>query len=477
MLQRNRIGIALVLGMCVLWMGGATAEESEKVTYTEHVQPIFREHCFVCHNQNNATNDLALDSYQRVVQGGASGPSIEPGDPDASYLWLLVSHQQEPYMPAGQDKLPEAKLSVIRSWIAGGALENPDSKPTVNKPKVDLSMSADVAEGKAIMPEGLPQEPIVVVRRAGAATAIATAPWAPLVAVAGQRQIVLYHTETGERLGMLPFEAGVPYDLKFSQSGAVLVAGGGVGAWEGLVTLYDVKSGETLTTLGAEYDAVLAADIDPQQSHVVLGGPERLVRLYNVADGSMRQEIGKHTDWIYAAAISPDGILTATADRSGGLWVWEAGTDREFCQLDGHKDGVTALAWRADSNVLVSASEDGTVKLWNMIDGKQLRSINAHGEGVLDIDVAADGRIVSAGRDRRVKLWDPSGQQIRAFPEFSDIVLEVAITHDGTRIIAGDWQGEIRLIDAESGETVATLSGNPPAQSVAEPPADATAAQ
>ena len=50
-----------------------------KITYEEHVKPIFRENCFVCHNQNKATNDLALDSYERVRKGGASGEAIAAG--------------------------------------------------------------------------------------------------------------------------------------------------------------------------------------------------------------------------------------------------------------------------------------------------------------------------------------------------------------------------------------------------------------
>ena len=104
------------------------AKPQGKVTYADHVRPILREHCFTCHNQNKATNDLALDSYERILKGGASGEAIKPGSLDDSYLWQLVSHQQEPSMPPKQDKLPEAKLQVIKQWILGGALKEAGSK-------------------------------------------------------------------------------------------------------------------------------------------------------------------------------------------------------------------------------------------------------------------------------------------------------------------------------------------------------------
>ena len=60
-----------------------------------------------------------------------------------------------------------------------------------------------------------------------------------------------------------------------------------------------------------------------------------MVRIYSTADGELVHEIKKHTDWIYAVEFSPDGVLLATADRNGGLFVWEAETAREYQNLAG----------------------------------------------------------------------------------------------------------------------------------------------
>ena len=83
-------------------------------------------------------------------------------------------------------------------------------------------------------------------------------------------------------------------------------------------------------------------------------GPARWCAIFSTADGSVVQEIRKHTDWIYALEFSPDGVLLATADRSGGLFVWEAETVREYQNLQGHKGPVTDVAWRLDSNLLAT---------------------------------------------------------------------------------------------------------------------------
>lgn len=95
-----------------------------------------------------------------------------------------------------------------------------------------LSAGSGKPAGPAVMPEGLPRVPLAQPSRPGAVTAIASSPWAPVVAIAGQKQIVLYQSQSGELLGILPFPEGVPYVLKFSRSGALLLAGGGRAATE-----------------------------------------------------------------------------------------------------------------------------------------------------------------------------------------------------------------------------------------------------
>ena len=89
------------------------------------------------------------------------------------------------------------------------------------------------------------------------ATALAASPWAPLVAVAGQKQISLYNSDNGQLLGVLPFPEGIPHVLKFSRNGQLLLAGGGRGGKSGKVAVWNVLTGKLLIEVGDEHDAVL----------------------------------------------------------------------------------------------------------------------------------------------------------------------------------------------------------------------------
>jgi WD40 repeat protein len=215
-------------------------------------------------------------------------------------------------------------------------------------------------------------------------------------------------------------------------------------------------------TIGNDYDTVLAADIRPDQSQVALGGPGRLVKIFTTKTGEMQHKIKKHTDWVTAVAFSPNGQMLASADRNGGLSIWDPDSAQELFNLTGHKSAITALSWRGDSKLLASSSEDGTVKLWEMKEGKQAKNWNAHSGGARSVNYAHDGRLVSCGRDNAITIWNGSGSKERSMEGSCDLPLNVNFSHDGKRIFASDFSGHVVVWNAVDGKRLGELDANPP---------------
>ena len=119
------------------------------------------------------------------------------------------------------------------------------------------------------------------------------------------------------------------------------------------------------------------------------------------------------------------------------------------------------VSWRDDSNVLASASADGTVKLWEMNNGKAIKSFNAHGGGVNSVHFDHQGRIATAGNDNRARLWDANGKRLNDLPNGSEDMLEVAVSHDGKRLIYGNWSGEVFNTPLEQPKEMTPLAANP----------------
>jgi hypothetical protein len=126
-----------ILLIAVLFSGcGATVPEvpeDESVSYSAHLEPLVIAHCLGCHASEEPKAKLVLESgegYGRLVgRRSVQVPEmalVEPGDPDASYLWLKLQHRAPegkgmPRTLTGTKKLRPAELELYRRWIEDGA--------------------------------------------------------------------------------------------------------------------------------------------------------------------------------------------------------------------------------------------------------------------------------------------------------------------------------------------------------------------
>ena len=97
-----------------------------------------------------------------------------------------------------------------------------------------------------------------------------------------------------------------------------------------------------------------------------------------------------------------------------------------------------------------------------MQNGNQIKSWNRpRRRRRASIDFAKDGRLVSTGRDRLTKLWDPDGNPVRDFEAFPDIALRPPSASTTPAVIASDWSGEVRVSKTDDGARLFNLAANP----------------
>jgi hypothetical protein len=105
--------------------------------YTATVQPALDRYCVSCHGAEKAKGKLRLDTFDWLMKGGSSGPSVIPGDPAKSDLLIrMVSPPEaDDHMPpAGKPQPPSELVEVLRWWIASGA-SSTESLAQLNPPE------------------------------------------------------------------------------------------------------------------------------------------------------------------------------------------------------------------------------------------------------------------------------------------------------------------------------------------------------
>jgi len=71
--------------------------------------------CYGCHSSKagNVRGGLRLDTKERMLLGGATGPAVVPGDLEESWLYNAMTHQD--FVMPPKRKLPQA-FSMISSF-------------------------------------------------------------------------------------------------------------------------------------------------------------------------------------------------------------------------------------------------------------------------------------------------------------------------------------------------------------------------
>jgi len=118
--------------IALMVLGFQTAMAVEKVAadvlFARKIQPLFKTKCLACHGEDpkKLKGELDVRSLAGLLKGGESEePSIVPGKPEQSPLYLAVTREHEDdwsaMPPKENDKLTAKQVDYVKQWIVAGA--------------------------------------------------------------------------------------------------------------------------------------------------------------------------------------------------------------------------------------------------------------------------------------------------------------------------------------------------------------------
>jgi dipeptidyl aminopeptidase/acylaminoacyl peptidase len=114
---------------------------------------------------------------------------------------------------------------------------------------------------------------------------------------------------------------------------------------------------------------------------------------------------------------------------------------------------LVAASALPDGSRLVTAGEDGTVNLWDG-QARPLQHLKGPSQHIAVLAISADGARVAAGEDSgMIWLWDASSGQGRVLGQYATSLSVLAFAPDGRHLISGGRDGELRFWDLASGQS------------------------
>lgn len=170
-------------------------------------------------------------------------------------------------------------------------------------------------------------------------------------------------------------------------------------------------------------DAVLAFDHDIDHDLQVAG---------NKQDFTQRTILMGHTGHVQALATLPDTVISGSFDYSVRIW----NVDQAEClaMLEGHTDDVHAVAVLPNGDIL-SGSRDRTIRVWTNSSqelglGKSLaynckNTLKGHEGTVKGLAVLKNGGFVSSSADGCIRMWGPDGACDHVIPNAHGVITSV----------------------------------------------------
>jgi WD40 repeat protein len=300
--------------------------------------------------------------------------------------------------------------------------------------------------------------------------------------------VTLWSADTGARLRTWENPFGVSsygeiYAVALSPDGAMALAGGYYGA-----KVLNTSTGALVRAF--EVQEVRSVAFSPDGKMVLLGSGASSNRgtLWDLATGQAVTSLCGHTDKVLSVCFSGDGAQAATASADKTVKLWSIADTRELRSFSGYRGPINSVSFSPDGakvlmgggySTIVSSPlpnvQDGTAKLLDTSTGEVLQSFVGHSKAITSVAISPDATGVLTGSlDNQARHWNAStGAPIRSFWEettFDYPVHSVAYSPDGTKVLTGADDNSAKLWNASNGALILYFVHNGPVYAVAYSP-------
>jgi len=402
-------------------------------SYFREIRPVLQHNCQGCHQPNLKSSNLDLTTYEGITVGGKRGPAL-------GLLVQYLTGEMKPQMPFGMPPLTADQIDLVRSWVASGGK---DDTP---------------AEARETMTAGAPS----VYSLPPVLTALAFSPDGKMLAVSGNREILLHTLDGGAPPKRLPGLSERMLSLAFSKDGSLLVAGGGTPSRFGEVQFWDLPAAKLRRSVMMTGDTVFGVSLSGDGARAAVGCTDNSVRILDTASGRELNKMGAHENWVLGTIFSVDGKRVVSVGRDGAAKLTDSGSGAFQENVNLLRGPLAAVARHPARDVVVIGGEDRVAYVYLMDRPKNMkiaddttliRKLERQRGVIAALAWSPDGsRIAVAGAAPEVNVYDAdTGARVAACSGHSAGIYSVGFSPDGATLATGGFDGTVRLYDAATG--------------------------
>jgi len=330
----------------------------------------------------------------------------------------------------------------------------------------------------------------------GFATSVAVSWDGRRAATGGNDGVVcVFELAEGRRLGAFAAHSGAVTSLAMTVDGTRILSGGE----DGVVRLWDIASGECAATLPGHAGAVRLAALDAGSRRAVTASNDGSLRLWDlaqaqpvkveqlpegaqagaasrdlgavvVAHGAMVSQHRLRENPSYRPAWAVSFLVTAPeAERRAEEYRQRLAEGQRLAESQDFATAFTTIRRartvsgyeRAREALELQARLAALFPRQGLLGGWEEKVLEGHDAPLTWASFSPlRRRALSAGRDRRLLVWDWQGGEILSSVECPAVALVVAFLADDRYAVTADLDSSVRLWDLEAGHCLMRLEGH-----------------
>lgn len=173
------------------------------------------------------------------------------------------------------------------------------------------------------------------------------------------------------------------------------------GGLDGIVHIWDLRSGRSIVTLQKHMAGVYCLDWSPNGYQFVTGSGDCSLKIWDLR----KLENNNSNNELYSIPAHTKLITDVKFYHQSRDIMQKQQQQQQDQQQDQDQDHVLGSEFN-DGKFLVSCSYDGDVNIWSSDNWIKIKSLKGHTDKVMSCDINSTGKwIVSSGWDRSIKLW------------------------------------------------------------------------
>lgn len=247
----------------------------------------------------------------------------------------------------------------------------------------------------------------------------------------------------------------IAYSGHIRSDGKIIVAGDATG----LIQVFNLASRAILKTWDEHKQPVQVTKFSPSSLTTLLSASDdTTVRLWDLPSGKSTNTFLGHGDYVRNAAFLPSSAtsLVVSGSYDGTVRLWDPRTPHATGSVMtlSHPSAVDALLPMPGATTILVGSGP-IVQVWDIVAAKPLTVLQNHQKTVTSIAVSASSagrRVLTAGLDGHVKIYDPTSWKVVHGVKYPSPVLSVGVSPDEKHLAVGMVGGLLSIRTRSSGK-------------------------